>query len=165
MPIHLEHPEVVLEPPVLPNIPPLPVHSPPGLAYQARNGRGLHLHLHLHLAYRLLHPRAGGTHDAVRDRRYGTGKLQLPAPCAVDSAVFALTCTQAGARTGKSCGKLLHCGPSQRSAGPACSYKRVKGRSHTAEKRKAIHPPRPHATSQPSRFSHTPRLSTESAHN
>ena len=32
-------------------------------------------------------------------------------------------------------------------------YKRVKGRSHTVEKRKAIHPQKPHATSQPSRFS------------
>ena len=31
-------------------------------------------------------------------------------------------------------------------------YKRVKGRSHTAEKRKAIHPQKPHATRQPSRF-------------
>ena len=47
----------------------------------------------------------------------------------------------------------------------ASSYKRVKGRSHTVEKRKAIHPQKPHATSQPSRFSHTPRLSTDSAHN
>ena len=28
------------------------------------------------------------------------------------------------------------------------------------EKRKAIYPQKPHATSQPSRFSHTPRLST-----
>ena len=47
----------------------------------------------------------------------------------------------------------------------ASSYKRVKGRSHTVEKRKAIHPQKPHATSQPSRFSHTPRLSTDAAHN
>ena len=46
-----------------------------------------------------------------------------------------------------------------------CSYKRVKGRSHTVEKRKAIHPQKPHATSQPSRFSQTPRLSTDAAHN
>ena len=45
-----------------------------------------------------------------------------------------------------------------------CSYKRVKGRSHTVEKRKASHPQKPHATSQPSRFSHTPRLSTDAAH-
>ena len=45
------------------------------------------------------------------------------------------------------------------------SYKRVKGRSHTAEKRISMHPHKPHATSQPSRFSHTPRLSTDSAHN
>ena len=45
------------------------------------------------------------------------------------------------------------------------SYKRAKGRSHTVEKRKAIHPQKPHATSQPSRFSHTPRLSTDAAHN
>ena len=36
------------------------------------------------------------------------------------------------------------------------SYKRVKGRSHTVEKRKASHPQKLHATSQPSRFSHTP---------
>ena len=45
------------------------------------------------------------------------------------------------------------------------SYKRVKGRSHTAEKRISMHPHIPRATSQPSRFSHTPRLSTDSAHN
>ena len=44
------------------------------------------------------------------------------------------------------------------------SYKRVKGRSHTVEKRKAIHPRKPHATSQPSRLSHTLRLGTDSAH-
>ena len=44
------------------------------------------------------------------------------------------------------------------------SYKRVKGRSHTVEKRKSIHPHKPHSTSQPSKFSHTPRLSTDSAH-
>ena len=44
------------------------------------------------------------------------------------------------------------------------SYKRLKGRSHTVEKRKASHPQKPHATSQPSRFSHTPRLSTDAAH-
>ena len=46
-------------------------------------------------------------------------------------------------------------------------YQRVKGRSHTStvEKRKSVHPHKPHATSQPSRFSHTPRLSTDSAHN
>ena len=41
------------------------------------------------------------------------------------------------------------------------SYKRVKGRSHTVEKRKASQPQKPHATSQPSRFSHTPTLSTD----
>ena len=45
------------------------------------------------------------------------------------------------------------------------SYKRVKGRSHTVEKRISMLPHKPHATSQPSRFSHTPRLSTDSAHN
>ena len=33
-----------------------------------------------------------------------------------------------------------------------CSYKRVKGRSHTVEKRKASHPQKPHATSQPPVF-------------
>ena len=49
-------------------------------------------------------------------------------------------------------------------ATPECSYKRVKGRSHTAEKRISMHPYKPHATSQPSRLSHTPRLSTDSAH-
>ena len=32
-----------------------------------------------------------------------------------------------------------------------CSYKRVKGRGHTAEKRISMHPHRPHATSQPLR--------------
>ena len=41
-------------------------------------------------------------------------------------------------------------------ASTGSSYKRVKGRSHTVEKRKAIHPQKPHATSQPSRVSHTP---------
>ena len=34
----------------------------------------------------------------------------------------------------------------------ATSNKRVKGRSHTVEKRNAIHPQKPHATSQPSRL-------------
>ena len=48
---------------------------------------------------------------------------------------------------------------------PKGSYKRVKGRSHTVEKRKAMHPQKPHAPSQPSRFSHTPRLTTDAAHN
>ena len=43
-------------------------------------------------------------------------------------------------------------------------YKRVKGRSHTVEIRNAIHPQKPHAISQPSRFSHTPRLRTNAAH-
>ena len=33
-----------------------------------------------------------------------------------------------------------------------CSYKRVKGRSHTVENRISMHPPKPHVTSQPSRF-------------
>ena len=36
------------------------------------------------------------------------------------------------------------------------SYKRVKGRSHTVKKRISMLPHKPHATSQPSRFSHTP---------
>ena len=36
-----------------------------------------------------------------------------------------------------------------------CSYKRVKGRSHPVEKRPNMHPHKPHATSQPSRLSHT----------
>ena len=45
------------------------------------------------------------------------------------------------------------------------SYKRVKGRSHTVEKRISMLPHKPHATIQPSRFSHTPRISTDSAHN
>ena len=45
------------------------------------------------------------------------------------------------------------------------SYKRVKGRSHTVEKRISMHPHKPHATSQPSRFSDTHRLSTDSPHN
>ena len=36
----------------------------------------------------------------------------------------------------------------------------MKARSHTAEKRISMHPHKPHATSQPSRFSHTPRLRT-----
>ena len=43
------------------------------------------------------------------------------------------------------------------------SYKRVKGRSHAAGIRISMHPHKPHAASQPSRFSHTPRLSTDSA--
>ena len=37
------------------------------------------------------------------------------------------------------------------------SYKRVKGRSHTVETRKAIHPQKPHATSQSSRIQLFPR--------
>ena len=41
----------------------------------------------------------------------------------------------------------------------------MKGRSHTAEKRISMHPHKPHATRQPSRFSHTHRLSTDSPHN
>ena len=45
------------------------------------------------------------------------------------------------------------------------SYKRVKGRSHTVEKRIRMHPHKPNATSQPSRFSHTLRISTDSPHN
>ena len=45
------------------------------------------------------------------------------------------------------------------------SYKRVKGRSHTLEKRISMHPHKLHATSQPSRASHTPRRSTDTAHN
>ena len=45
------------------------------------------------------------------------------------------------------------------------SYKRVKGRSHTVEKRLNMHPHKPHATSQPSRLSHTYRPRTHSPHN
>ena len=45
---------------------------------------------------------------------------------------------------------------------PPSSYKRVKGRSHTVEKRISMLPHKPHVTSQPSRFSHTPRLGTDS---
>ena len=60
-------------------------------------------------------------------------------------------------------------GSHPRDSNAACatpsSYKRVKGRSHTVEKRKASHPQKPHATSQPSRFVHTPTLSTDAAHN
>ena len=41
----------------------------------------------------------------------------------------------------------------------------MKGSSHIVEKRISKLPHKPHATSQPSRFSHTPRLSTDSAHN
>ena len=42
------------------------------------------------------------------------------------------------------------------------SYKIVKGRSHTVEKRLNMHPHKPHATSQPSRLSHTYRPRTHS---
>ena len=42
------------------------------------------------------------------------------------------------------------------------SYKRVKGRNHTVEKQLSMHPHKPHATSQPSRLSHTHSLSTTS---
>ena len=45
------------------------------------------------------------------------------------------------------------------------SYKRVKGRSHTVEKRLNMHPHKPHAASQPSRLSHTDRPRTHSPHN
>ena len=44
------------------------------------------------------------------------------------------------------------CAPTHGYQAPAdtdTSYKRVKGRSHTVEKRKASHPQKPHATSQP----------------
>ena len=37
----------------------------------------------------------------------------------------------------------------------ASSYKRGKGKGHSAEKRLNMHPHKPHATSQPSRLSHT----------
>ena len=53
----------------------------------------------------------------------------------------------------------LACGPGRPELSRSCmdivnsSYKRVKGRSHTAEKRISMHPHKPHATSQPSRFS------------
>ena len=50
-------------------------------------------------------------------------------------------------------------------AGSKGSYKRGKGGSHTVEKRISMLLHKPHATSQPSRFSHTPRLSADSAHN
>ena len=46
------------------------------------------------------------------------------------------------------------------------SYKRVKGKSHTVQKRISMHLHKPHATSQPSRFSHTQtqhRLTTQLA--
>ena len=43
------------------------------------------------------------------------------------------------------------------------SYKRVKGRSHTVEERISMHPHKPHATSQPSRFSHTHSLTAQLA--
>ena len=45
------------------------------------------------------------------------------------------------------------------------SYSRVKGRTHTVDKRLNMHPHKPHATSQPSRFSHTPRPRTHSPRN
>ena len=48
----------------------------------------------------------------------------------------------------------------------AGSYKRVKGRSHTAEKRISMHPHKPHATSQPLVLTHAQtqhRLSTQLA--
>ena len=45
------------------------------------------------------------------------------------------------------------------------SYKRVKGRSHTVEKRLNMPPHKPHATSQPPRLSHTNRPRTHSPHN
>ena len=60
---------------------------------------------------------------------------------------------------------------SSRAVAAACaclglsSYKRVKGRSHTVEKQINIHPHKLHAPSPPSRVSHTPRLSTDTAHN
>ena len=44
------------------------------------------------------------------------------------------------------------------------SYKRVKGRSHPAEKRISILQHKPHATSQPSRLSHTRMCTTLSFH-
>ena len=46
---------------------------------------------------------------------------------------------------------------------PRCSYKPVKGRSHTVQERISMHPHKPHATSQPSRFSHTHSLTAQLA--
>ena len=45
---------------------------------------------------------------------------------------------------------------------PTSNDTTVKGKSHTVEERISMHPHKPHATSQPSRFSHTHRLSTTS---
>ena len=46
----------------------------------------------------------------------------------------------------------------------AGSYKRVKGRSHTVERRKAIHPQKPHAISQPSPQVHVQLLQRTASH-
>ena len=46
-----------------------------------------------------------------------------------------------------------------------CSYKRVKGRSHTVEKRISMHPHKPHATSPPVVHTHTQTQHILTAHN
>ena len=48
---------------------------------------------------------------------------------------------------------------------PRKKKKVTKGRCHTVEKRLNMHPRKPHATSQPSRLSHTFRPGTHSPHN
>ena len=50
---------------------------------------------------------------------------------------------------------VLHSMYEKRDGWHADSYKRVKGRSHTVDKRISLHPHKPHSTSQPSQFSHT----------
>ena len=55
---------------------------------------------------------------------------------------------------------MLKCTASRRKEktdGYVHGYKRVKGRSHTVEKRLNMHPHKPQATSQLSRLSHTYR--------
>ena len=52
----------------------------------------------------------------------------------------------------------------RKTRGERAARRRVKGRSHTVVKRISMHPYKPQATSQLSRFSHTHRLSTDSRH-
>ena len=90
------------------------------------------------------------------------GWRALNVATATKSYTYACTCTCRGLQTGpppaSTRGDMLR--------SKTGSYKRVKGRSHPVEKRISMHPHKPHATSQPSRFSHTQtqhRLTTQPA--
>ena len=57
----------------------------------------------------------------------------------------------------------FHCVRASCTCTQKSSYRRVKGRSYTAEERTSMHSHRPHATSQPSLLSHTHSFTTQLA--